>query len=166
MLILLLGGCSRLPDLYTPPINRKPLLGPESRMGPNVSMSDAVADAYIVRDISPTTEAHPWRWAYRHPELRFFLRSVSGMRFVLDAGVPDTSFNDMGPLTLTLRINDREFDKVRFDRPGTQHYEKPVPSEFLRAGAENFVAIEPDKVYVPPDGGTFSFVLVKAGFVK
>ena len=167
LLILLLAGCSRGPDIYAPPIRRQPLLGPDSHLGPNVSMADPMADAYIVRDISPHTEQNSWRWTTEHPALRFYLRSVSNLKFVLDAGIPDTSFQDTGPVTLTIRINDRDFDKLRFDRPGSRHYEKPVPADFLRANSENFVAIEPDKVWVSrQDGAKLGFVLAKTGFVK
>jgi hypothetical protein len=166
-ILLLLTGCSGGPDTYRPPIQRHPLLGPEAHLGQEISMNDPMADAYIVRDISKTTEGNSWRWAYKHPELRFYLRSIDGLKFVLDAGVPDTTFKEIGPVTLTIRINDHELDKVRFDRPGNQHYEKPVPEAFLLPGSENVVAIEPDKQWVSKaDGAALSFVLIHAGFVK
>ena len=167
LLLLLFSGCGRAPDIYAPPVQRQPLTGPEAHLGSFIAMSDPLADAYIVRDISRTTEDRTWRWAYKHPELRFYLRSIANLKFVLDAGVPEPSFKDTGPVALTIRINDREFDRLRFNRPGNQHYEKPVPAEFLRAGSENFVAIEPDRLWVSrQDGAELGFVLVKAGFLK
>jgi hypothetical protein len=166
-LLLLLAGCGRAPDIYAPPIQRQPLTGTEAHLASFIDMSDPQADAYIVRDVSHTTEQRTWRWAYKHPELRFYLRSIANVKFSLDAGVPDPSFKDTGPVTLTIRINDREFDRLRFDRAGNQHYEKPVPAEFLRAGTENLVAIEPDRLWISKqDGAALGFVLVKAGFVR
>jgi len=166
-LLLLLTGCSRAPDIYAPPIQRQPLLGPEAHLGSIIAMNDPQADSYIVRDISRTTEQGAWRWAYKRPELRFYLRSTAHLKFVLDAGIPPASFKDTGLVTLSIRFNEREFDSVHFDHPGNQHYEKPVPAEYLRAGAENFVVLEPDKLWVSKeDGAKLGFVLVKAGFVK
>src|SRR5437016_167470 len=70
-LLLAAAGCSRAPDIYQPPIQRKPLTGPQARLGQFVNMTDPAVDAFIVRDVSRTTEAGSWRWAYRHPQLRF-----------------------------------------------------------------------------------------------
>lgn len=130
-------------------------------------MNDPMADAYIVRDVSKTTEGNSWRWAYKHPALRFYLRSIDGIKFALDAGIAELTFKETGPVTLTVLINDHELDKLRFDQPGNRHFEKEVPAAFLRAGAENLVAIEPDKFWVSKqDGATLSFVLIQAGFVQ
>jgi hypothetical protein len=164
---MLAAGCSRAPDIYQPPIQRKPLTGPEAHLGQFINMNEPMADAYIVRDVSRTTENNRWRWAHRHPQLRFYLRSIDKWKFVLDAGVPDAIFKDIGPVTLTIRINQHELDKLRFEKPGDRHFEKPVPREFLQPGSENFVSIEPDKQWVSKeDGAVLTFVLSAAGFAR
>ena len=164
---MLLAACSRTPDIYQPPIQRKPLAGPEARLGSFVNMNELTADAYIVRDVSRTAEAGLWRWTYRHPQLRFFLRGIDKLRFVMDLGIPETTFKDTGPVVLTILINDHQLDKIRFDQPGDRHIDKPVPAGFLQAGSENFVSFETDKQWVSPDdGAVLSFVLTRAGFVK
>ena len=56
-ILLFAAACSRTPDIYQPPIQRKPLTGPEAHLGQFVNMTDPAVDAYIVRDISKTTEA-------------------------------------------------------------------------------------------------------------
>ena len=162
-----LGACSRVPDTYAPPIQREPLAGRELRsLGSSVAMSDPMADAYIVRDVSRTTEGGQWRWAYQHPELRFFLDRVENRKFALDFSLPEITFKETGPITLTFRINGHPLDRVRFDRTGDHHYEKPVPASFLKPRADNFVAIETDKQWVSKvDGARLSFVLIRAGFV-
>ena len=162
-----MAACSRTPDIYQPPIQRKPLTGPESRLGSFIGMNDLSADAYIVRDISRTTEAGLWRWAFRHPELRFYLRGIEKLRFVMDMGVPETTFKETGPIVLTILINEHRLDNVRIDQAGDRHIEKPVPPAFLHAGSENFVSFETDKQWVSKeDGAVLSFVLTRAGFVK
>jgi hypothetical protein len=167
VVLVLLAACDRAPDIYQPPIQRKPLAGPEARLGGFINMNELSADAYIVRDISHTTEAGLWRWAYRHPRMRFFLRGIDKLRFVADLRIPETTFQDTGPVVVTILINDHALDKIRWDQPGDRHIDKPVPSAYLQAGSENFVSFESDKQWVSKDdGAVLSFVLTRAGFVK
>jgi hypothetical protein len=165
--LLLLPACSRAPDTFTPPIQRRPLTGPEVHLGPFINMNDLAADAYIVRDISRNVEVNAWRWALAHPSLRFYLRGPANWKYAMDASIPPATFQETGPVTLSIRINDQDFDKLRFDQPGDRHFEKPVPPQFLRPGGENFVSIESDKHWVSKeDGATLTFVLIRAGFIK
>jgi hypothetical protein len=165
--LLLAVACSRTPDIYQPPIQRKPLTGPEAHLGQFVNMSDPTADAFIVRDISKTTEGGSWRWAYRHPELRFYLRGTGRLKFLMDARVPDHTFRDTGPIMLSIMINGHELDKIRIEKPGDLHVEKPVPASFMQGGSENFVSFETDKQWVSrEDGAVLSFVLTRAGFIR
>jgi hypothetical protein len=167
VLLFLCSGCGRSPDIYQPPIQRKPLLGPEAHLGQFVNMSDPVADAFIVRDISKTTEGGSWRWAYRHPELRFYLRGTDKLHLVFDARAPEITLRETGPVTLSIQINGHELDKIRFETPEERHYDKLVPAAFLQPHSENFVSFETDKQWVSKqDGAVLSFVLTRAGFIK
>jgi hypothetical protein len=165
--LLFAAACSRTPDIYQPPIQRKPLTGPEAHLGQFVNMTDPAVDAYIVRDISKTTEAGSWRWAYRHPQLRFYLRGVDKLNFVMDARMAENTFQETGPVTLTIQVNGHDLDKILFEKPGDRHFDKPVPASFLLPHSENFVSFETDKQWVSKeDGAVLSFVLTRAGFVK
>ena len=125
------------------------------------------ADAHLVRGISHYVEGGAWRWAGQHPQMRFFLETARNLKFSLDFSVTRTIFQETGPVTLSVLINGRLFDKVRYDRPGDQHYEKPVPESLLEAGRENLVEIEPDKVWTSKeDGVKLSIILIRAGFVE
>jgi hypothetical protein len=167
LILLLITACSRAPDIYQPPIQRKPLTGPEGHLGQFVNMSDPAADAFLVRDFSKTTEAGSWRWAFRHPQMRFYLRGVEGLHFVMEARVAENTFQETGPVTLTIQINGHDFDKVLFDKPGDRHFDKPVPAALLQPHSENFVSFETDKQWVSKtDGAVLSFVLTRAGFIK
>jgi len=166
-LLLLFTGCSRTPDIYQPVIQRKPLTGPDAHIGQFINMSDPSADAFIVRDISRTTEAGSWRWAYRHPQLRFYLRNVDRLHFVMDVGLAENTFHETGPVTLTVQINGHEFDKIVLDKPGDRNFDKIVPVALLQPHSENFVSFETDKQWVSKeDGAVLSFVLRRAGFIK
>ena len=166
-LLFLSAGCSRTPDIYQPPIQRKPLTGPDAHIGQFINMNEPSADAFIVRDISRTTEAGSWRWAYRHPQLRFYLRNVDRLHFVMDVGLAENTFRETGPVTLTVQINGHDFDKFVLDKPGDRHFDKLVPAALLQPHSENFVSFETDKQWVSKeDGAVLSFVLRRAGFIK
>jgi len=125
------------------------------------------ADAYLVRDISHYVEGGAWRWAGQHPQMRFFLDTVRHLKFSLDLSITETVFHQTGPMTLSLVINGHPFDRVRYDQPGGQHYEQPVPESLLKAGQENLVEIEPDRVWTSEeDGAKLSIILIRAGFVE
>ena len=163
-----LAGCSSAPDTYAPPVQRQPLTVParSGSLGLFVSMSDPFAGAYIVRDVSDTTESGGWRWAYRRPELRFFVpAAASHLNFTMDFSFPERMFRETGPVTLTISINGRLFDRPHYEKGGQQHYRREVPPGMLEADAENTVTIEPDKVWVSKtDGAALGFILAGAGF--
>ena len=137
------------------------------RLGQYVAMNDPRAGAHLMRDISRFVEGEGWRWAGQRPQMRFYLEAASNLRFCLDFSIPEATFKDTGPMALAYLINGRPLDKVRYLQAGVQHYEKPVPESLLRAGQENLVEIEPDKVWTSKDDGAkLSILLIRAGFVK
>ena len=167
MVICVAGGvsCARLPETFAPPVQRTALLdAPAHGPGYFLSMDDPRADLYLVRDFQdhgPGT----WRWAYAHPVLRFFVPGAPDLKFAMDFSIPERTFRDTGPVTLSLRINGALFDRHRVESPGEHHYSKAVPPELLRANQENLVAIDPDPVWVSKaDGGKLGFILSRAGF--
>jgi hypothetical protein len=167
-LALGLFGCARIPDLYAPPIERKPLTGPEqAAFGSLVRMSDSNADAYIVRDISRTVESGGWRWVNQRPELRFWLQTTENLKFVMDFAVAETTFRVTGPIKISVFVNDQLLDVIPVEKPGDRSFEKPVPRSWLRTDAETKVVAEVDKPWVAPaDGAKLGFTLSRAGFVQ
>jgi hypothetical protein len=167
VLLSVATSCARLPETFAPPPQRAPLIVPPSTgLGYFLSMSDPQADLYLVQDFQdhgPGT----WRWAYSHPVLRFFVPDVPRLKFTMDFSLPERTFRETGPVTLTLRINGAYFDRQTFDKPGPLQYAREVPAGLLRPNAENRVAIDPDPVWVSKaDGGRLGFILSKAGFTE
>lgn len=166
VLVLAAGtACERLPESYAPPPQQSRLaIPPSNAPGYFLSMDDPHADLYLVQgfqDHGPGT----WRWAYSHPVLRFFVPDAPGLKFVMDFSLPERTFRETGPVTLTLRINGSFFDRQRFDSPGPLHYSHAVAPGTLRVNAENRVSIAPDPVWVSrADGGRLGFILSRAGF--
>ena len=167
LVVLVAAGtsCARLPESFAPPPQRAALTVPSpGALGYFLSMDDPHAAIYLVQDFQdhgPGT----WRWAYSHPVLRFFVPDAPSLKFAMDFSLPERTFRETGPVTLTIRINGTLFDRQRFDHAGEQHYTRAVPSEFLRPNAENRVSIDPDPVWVSKaDGGRLGFILSRAGF--
>lgn len=161
------AGCGSLPRSWPPPEQRQPLLVPPAKgLGYYVSMSDPNSSDYVVQGIADRTEA-PWRWAYEHPVLRFLVPDVGRLQFVLDFSLPERTFRQTGPVTLTFTMNGKFFDRARFDKPGQLHYSHAVAPEFLHRNSENVVAIDPDPVWVSKaDGGKLGFIISRAGFAE
>ncbi len=168
ILCLWLAGCTSIPDTYAPPVQRKPLTGPEpSPIGHFVTMSAPNAEAHFVRDVSRTLEGGAWRWVFEHPEFIFRLPSTRHLRFSMDFAIPEMTFRQRGPVTISIFINGHLLDKTRYERGGQLHFEKPVPPEWLRTDIDNVVAMEIDKPWIAPeDGKKLGFILTGAGFIQ
>jgi hypothetical protein len=160
------AGCNQLPD-YPPPPQREALVRPSATgLSYFLNVANPNADAYIVQGIGDKTEGRGFRWAFAHPVLRFLVPFMDHPKFLLDFALPEPTFRVTGPVTLTVSINSRFFDKRRFVEMGQQHYEREVPVGFLRFGVLNFVSIDPDKVFVAEDGAKLGFPFSRAGFVE
>ena len=163
-----LTACGGLPDVYPPPAQRKAPEGSDyAYLGSFVRMNDPEADAYLVKDVAKFVEGGSWRWTYRRPELRFFLRNTANLKFTMDFVIADSTFQQTGPVTLAILLNGQVLDRVPCAKPGERHVQIPVPARLLQPNAVNTAAIQPDKVWVSPqDGAVLGFILLRAGFVE
>lgn len=129
-------------------------------------MSQPDADAYIVGGMREKSEG-AWRWTHERPVLRFYLPNVGRLRFQMDFTLPENTFQETGPVTLTLALNGEVFDRLRCEKPGQQRYEHGVPPEMVRANAVNQLAITADKTAGrAAPGERLGFVLASAGFAE
>jgi len=160
------AGCGSRLQWYPPPEQRPSLSLPSPQpFGYFVTMSDPNAKSYIVGGFRDQSEG-TWRWAHARPVLQFYLPRVPRLRLLMDLTFPDQTFAETGPVELTIRLNGKIFDRVRYDKPGSQEYTKETPWEWLNGDAVNTGAIEPDKTAAGPDGERLGFVLSRAGFVE
>jgi len=167
-LALLAAGCVNIPSTYAPPMERRPVTGyGNDAFGVVVGMGDPSAPAHLIRGVSSNVAGGSWRWAQKRAELRFALTRLNNVRAVVDFTLPEEAFGATGPLTFTFFVNDRLLDTVRCTRPGNQHFEKPVPAEWLRSDGMTVLAVEVDKVFRSPrDGWEMGFILNRAGFLE
>ena len=161
ILLVLLTGCVNQPQTFAPPVQRQPMLDGDAPKAPKqlVTMMDPDADAAIVQDL-PRGVNGPWRWAGKKPTVRIFTTNTSGYKLRVRYAIADSTFKDTGPVSLTFFVNDQPFGVVTETSTGEKLFEKPIPSAMLRANADNYLAIEADKVWVSKlDGAQLGFIL-------
>lgn len=147
-------------------MQRRPLTGSQfGLLGHYFTVGDPDANVYIVNGVTRNDPVGNWRWTQVNPELRFLVPTREHLKFTADFTIPDVLLRD-GPVTLSFFINGNELDRVRYDKAGEQHFEKPAPPEWLKAGAENRVVIETDKTWVADDGAKMGFLMIRAGFIE
>lgn len=167
LLPLLLAGCVRIPSIYEPASDRKPMEIPNRHtLAASVRMNSPEAALYCLRDISPSLEAGTWRWTAQRPALRFVIGEATGQRLFFDLTVPKISLDLTGPVQIAFSVNRHLLDTVTYDNPGPKRFEKPVPPEWLSAWAENEVSAEIDKTIPAAGGARQGFILSAAGFVQ
>jgi hypothetical protein len=161
----LLCGCGNLPEPYAPPAQR-PFFEAPPEAARILGMADADAESHFVQDISAELEGNTWRWTGKRPTIRLRPNSTQKLVYSIDFAIAGSTFQQTGPVTLSLFVNDHLLDRVRYASPGRRRLEKPVPAEWLKADEDATLAVEIDKVWAPPKpGGTpLGFILVALGF--
>ncbi len=167
LLALAMAACVGIQDTYAPPDQRKPLsVEDPSPLKAFIRMNEPWAPSHFIRDISQELQGGTWRWTQQRPTMMFLVKSTKGQKFSSDFTIADLTFQQTGPVTISVTINDHLLDKATYSKSGYQHFEKPVPEAWLHAKAENVVVMEIDKLWVAPaDKATFGFILTTAGFV-
>ncbi len=165
LLCLGLEACVSQPEIYAPPAQRKPLDQEVLvRTKLILEMSDPTVDRDIVADIAKGQQSSPWRWTGKKPTVHISLKSASNLKYRIQFALPEVTFKETGPVTITFLVNDRELDKVRYDTGGDKTFEKPVPLGMLKPMDENTLAAEVDKLWVSKnDGQKLGFILVSLG---
>jgi len=166
LLLALLTGCVNMPETYAPPMQRKPLAGPDtSKLKHYVAMNDPLAMEHVLRDVNPALEGELWRWTGQKPTFRFYLPTVRRLRFEMHFSIHSDTMKQTGPLTVSYFINGRPLDKITYDKPGEQHFEKPVDPSWLLKNSVNVASAELDKIFVAPeDGAQLGLTLIRVGF--
>jgi hypothetical protein len=146
------------------PIQRS-LLSGQYRNTEFVLMKDLTADMVIVEGVDAAPQGPGWRWTREKAVLKFFLSKREGWRAVLDFAVAGATFSQTGPVTLTVSVNGRVLETVRYTSSGEKHIDKPVPAEWIHHNADNTLTIEIDPPFITDtDKVKLGVVLSAAGF--
>jgi hypothetical protein len=159
-------ACQNMPAPYAPPEQREPFENfAPYRISRVVEMADGDADKHFVRDIRG--QSGTWRWTGKHPEVHVFLRTNQMLHCIVDFTIVEATFKDTGPVTLTFFVNGHVLGTERYTASGPQHFDKPVPPEWVEAGKETTVGAEIDKVWVSPaDQAALGFILTRMGLAQ
>ena len=167
VLILALAGCTRIPDSYAPPIQRKSAEEVTNGLSYYIQMDMPNATDHLVSDVLPELEGGHWRWALKNPVLRFRIPRTNGLKLRVDWSVVEDTFKDTGPVTVKFFVEDHLLGEQRADKPENFVFEKPVPEAWLTTDRPVLVKMELDKLWTSPtDGAKRGFILTKLGFVE
>ncbi len=167
LLAMTFTACVGIQDTYAPPDQRKPLsVEDPSPLKAFIKMNEPSASSHFIRDIGAELQGSTWRWTQQRPTMMFLVKSTKGQKFSSDFTIAELTFQQTGPVTISVNINGHPLDKITYSKSGYQHFEKAVPEAWLHAKAENIVVMEIDKLWVAPaDKATFGFILTTAGFL-
>jgi hypothetical protein len=160
----LLCGCGNLPEPYAPPAQR-PFFEAPPEAARILNMADVDAESYFVQDIGAALQGNTWRWTGKRPTIRLHPNSNQKLVYSIDFAIADSTFQQTGPVTLSLFVNDHLLGRVRYTSAGRRRVEKPVPTGWLDPQQDTTVAAEIDKVWTPPRPGEtpLGFILVALG---
>ena len=165
--ILVTAACRNTPQPFAPPVQR-PLFADfrPYRIRAVIDMADEDAKSHFVEGIT-SVAAPTWRWTAKRPTVRVRTRSAEHLRYTIDFEIAESAFAVTGPLTITFLVNNRVLDRVRYDRPGGQHFEKLLPEGWVTANQDVTVGAEIDKLWVSPvDGAMLGIVLLRMGLLQ
>ncbi|SRR5579883_3281814 len=162
--VALLTACQNMPEPYAPPEQRQPFENFRPyRVRRVIHMSDSDADSYIMKDIASSGNG-VWRWTGQRPTVRVLLRTNENLHYTIDFAIAGVTFEQTGPVTLSFYVNDHLLDTVRYSSFGSQHFEKPVPPEWIKKDEQNTLAAEIDKMWISKDDGSrLGFILTSIG---
>jgi hypothetical protein len=159
-------ACQNMPEPYSPPVQRKPFDDFHPRVVHVVNMADPDAHLSFVQDIARGSNGS-WRWTGKRPTIKVRLRSNENLKFVIDFTLPEVTFKDTGPVTVSFFVNDRLLGEEHYATPGVRHFEKYIPFSWVTPGQEATAAAEIDKVWVAKDdGATLGFIVTRMGITQ
>ncbi|MBI4890056.1 MAG: hypothetical protein HY821_05470 [Acidobacteria bacterium] len=163
--VLALAACSPYPAPIPPPPQRAPFEADHPQLlKHHFSMSEATAYRYILVGVLPLLGDGGWRWTEKRAIFQFQLPSTQNLIFNADITVPDVSFQQTGPVNITIRIDGHLLDTVHFDRDEKRLYRKPVPAAWLTTARPVQVTMEIDKLMRTADNKTWGFIVTSLGF--
>jgi len=163
---LAVSGC-RQTDYHAPPAQRRAMAGPDyTKLKHFIAMSDPLAMDHVLGGVKPEPQGGgAWRWTLERPRFKFVLPETNGLTFTAEFALPEVTFKETGPVTVTYWINQHELDRVRYETAGGHRFEKAVPAAWLRTDQDTVVGLDLDKVWTSPaDGERFGLALTRLGF--
>jgi hypothetical protein len=130
-----------------------------------VAMDGVDTDHRIVRDIAPN-RGTSWRWAMQRPAVKFRVHFDENLKYTIDFTLPEVTFKDTGPVTISFLVNGHLLEQVHYSEQGAKHFEKPVPRGWLKVDEDNEIGAEIDRLWTGADGNKFGFIITRMGLTE
>ena len=166
--LLLAGecGCSPPEIWYRPPEQRPSLDSSAPFANTIINTDDPDAAAHFVKDIAESSGTS-WRWTKQCPTVKIRLPSVDHVALVVDFALWDVALKENGPVDISFFVNGRLLERVHYTTPGSKHFEKAVPREWLSTDRDTIAAAQISQMYTAKaDGAQFGFILSRIGFAQ
>ena len=132
-----------------------------------LEMGDPAIAAFLVRGIGRDIEGGAWRWTGQRPTVRLRPRTNYGVYYAIEFTLPEATFKDTGPVTISYFVGDHLLDRVLYARAGGWHFDKLVPEDWITPQRDVELAAEVDKVWTSKiDGAKLGFVLNAMGLTQ
>jgi len=161
-----LCACQNMPESYAPPVQRPIFEEYHPEFVNIVNMGDVDAPTRFVQDISPLAEGaeHSWRWCKQRPTVKIRVKATANLKYTVDLAVPDVTFRDTGPVTISFYVNQHLLDRAQYTAAGQYHFEKAVPPDWIAPREDILLAASIDKVWVSKKGDEREgFILTRIG---
>ena len=126
-----------------------------------LNMGEPSAQSGILQDVLGPQAGVTWRWTNQHPRFRVWLDPHQKWDFVVRFTLPDAVLKAVGPVTLRMVVNDRQFDTRQYDHDQAYAYSKSIPPEMLGSKDSAIIGLDIDPVYVSPADGMKLGVLLE-----
>ncbi|MDX2152423.1 MAG: hypothetical protein SFV54_16915 [Bryobacteraceae bacterium] len=167
LFLLAFTGCVSIPDTYAPPMQRKPVTGPEpSSLREFVRVDEPGAEVHFLRDVSQHVEAGRFRWTQQKPTFQFQLKDRLHRKLRLEFHLHSDVLKATGPLSIKYLVNGRPLESVAYNKDGAHVYEKAVPLNWITTDSPTIVTAELSGTLKTPDGNSLGLILTAAGFVE
>ncbi|WP_321477218.1 hypothetical protein [uncultured Paludibaculum sp.] len=165
---VLLAGCVKYPEPFRPPVQRRPMeIGGDLKLSHFTAMGAATAPDHFISGVVPDLHDGAWRWVMKKPIFQFQLPTTKALRLKVDLSVPEVTFEQTGPVKITVMVGPHLLDTIECSKPGQHLFEKAVPEEWLSVNRPILVSLEIDKLWTSPaDGVQRGFIITSIGFVQ
>ena len=161
-LVTALSSCAHAPGFYPAPSQYVP--SRPAAAATLLDMDDPGVGRYILQDVRDLQPGANFRLTGRNPRFKFALAGVRNQNFYLRFGIHPDMLRDTGPVTVTVRINGQELERLRVDTDAARDYTHPVPPALLGSGDPVIVELDVNPAWVSPWHETIGMLLISIGF--
>ncbi|MGC4052057.1 MAG: hypothetical protein QM757_22190 [Paludibaculum sp.] len=123
LLPMLFAGCVKYPEPYRPPVQRKPMeVGGDIKLSHFIGMSMPNAADHFIEGVVPDLHDGAWRWVTKSPAFQFQVPTTKSLRLKADLTVPDVTFEQTGPVKITVAVGSHLLGHTGFPETRTAHF--------------------------------------------